>query len=1011
MNKYNHLQIEKKWQEYWLKKKTFLASDFAKASSAKKGLSNSGSQRTKKYILVEFPYPSGAGLHMGHLRPYVAADVYSRYFRLRGQEVIFPIGWDAFGLPAENYALKMGTHPSKTTAQNVKNAKKQLESWGLSFDWSREVNTTDPEYYKWTQWLFLQFYKAGLAYEATGLINWCPKDKTGLANEEVIDGKCERCGTTVEKKELRQWYLKITAYAEKLLEGLKDLPEWPEAVKLQQENWIGKKTGINIGYDLENNHNYVLLHGFGGNPETGIFFPWLKKELDNRGLKYQAPQLPNPDLPTEEEQVNFVLQNCKFDSKTVLFGHSLGAVVAMKVTEKLEGKIAGLVLAGGFVSPDFKDRPRPFHNTFKWEFDYKKISSNVGFVKILSDPNDYAVYFEQGKILKEKLNGALVEATGQKPHFTNEQEPLVLQILAPQITCFTTRPDTNFGATFVVLGPEHPLLRDRNLLDIEEKQWKEIEKYKTKVLSEGEAERTAEDRKKTGVFTGLYAVNNLNGYKMPLYVADYVLGNVGTGAVVGVPGHDKRDFEFAKVFNIPVIRVVQKDPNDTAPITSLDQVQEEDGFMVNSEFLNGLEIHQATQKIMDYMEEKGYGKRVVNYKLRDWVFSRQRYWGEPIPIIHCPDDGIVPVPEKDLPVKLPNVKKYEPTGTGESPLADIASWVKTTCPKCGKVAWRETNTMPQWAGSSWYWLRYTDPNNKKEFANIKKQKFWTPVDVYFGGMEHTTLHLLYSRFWNLFMYDQGLVAIKEPYKKRQPHGIVLGPDGEKMSKSRGNVVNPDDVVKSYGADTLRMYELFLGPHEAMVLWNDKGIVGVRRFLDRAWTFTVESSKLKVIKDGPKVEKALHKLIKKITEDIEAFRFNTCVSAFMEFMNEVKDEQVSTEALKTFLILLYPFAPHITEELNQNLFAIPKKLGRAGKERSLQMEKWPAFDQNKILEATIEIVVQVNGKVKGKVSVPRDSKQEATQTEAVKLEPVKLALLNESIKRVVFVPNRLINLVI
>ena len=832
MQKYDHKKIESRWQEYWEQNKTFSSKETGK--------------KPKKYVLVEFPYPSGAGLHMGHLRPYVAGDVYSRYNRLKGFETLFPMGWDAFGLPAENYAIKMGVHPSITTASNIKNAKRQIKSWGLSFDWDREVNTTDPEYYKWTQWLFLQFYKKGLAYESTGLINWCPKDKTGLANEEVIDGKCERCGTSVEKKELRQWYLRITAYAEKLLEGLKNLPEWPEAVKLQQANWIGKKTGINITYHIENR------------------------------------------------------------SQTV--------------------------------------------------------------------------------------------------------------------ECFTTRPDTNFGATFLVIGPEHPLLVERNILNIEEKYWGKIVKYKKHAIETADMDRTDEGRKKTGVFTGLYCINTLNNYRMPLYVADYVLGNVGTGAVVGVPAHDKRDFEFAEVFKLEVKRVVQKDANDTAPITSIDQVQEEEGKMVNSDFLNGLDIHEATTKIMDYMEEKGYGKRVINYKLRDWVFSRQRYWGEPIPLIHCEDCGIVPVPEKDLPVKLPNVKKYEPTGTGESPLAEIKKWLKVTCPKCKKIAWRETNTMPQWAGSSWYWLRYTDPKNKKKFADLKKLKYWQPVDVYFGGMEHTTLHLLYSRFWNLFLYDQGLVTVPEAYKKRHPHGIILGPDGEKMSKSRGNVVNPDDVVKTYGADTLRMYELFLGPHEATVSWNDKGVVGVKRFLDRVWTWVNEiaeaphskqaSSKYQVasIKDGDKVQRALHKLIKKITEDIENFRFNTSISAFMEFHNEIKEEFITLESVKTFLILLYPFAPHISEELHQ-IIAPRLRSGSSRSIKSLQQASWPLFDEALTIDSTVEMVFQINGKVKGKLTVPAGSTQEAVQALVVATEVVKQALVGETIKRVIFVPNRLINLVI
>jgi leucyl-tRNA synthetase len=588
-----------------------------------------------------------------------------------------------------------------------------------------------------------------------------------------------------------------------------------------------------------------------------------------------------------------------------------------------------------------------------------------------------------------------------------------LENLLPAITCFTTRPDTNFGATFVVLGPEHQLLKDRDILNIDPEIWTKIKAYQETTSKEADEERTSESRKKTGVFTGLYCINTLNNYRMPLYVADYVLGNVGTGAVVGVPGHDNRDFEFAQVFNIPVVRVVQKDDGDNQPITSLDQVQEDEGVMVNSGFLNGLNIHDATSKIMDYMEQKGYGKRVVNYKLRDWVFSRQRYWGEPIPIIHCPKCGIVPVPEKDLPVKLPNVKKYEPTGTGESPLAAIDKWVNVKCPKCKSSAKRETNTMPQWAGSSWYWLRYTDPKNKKEFASISKQKYWTPVDVYFGGMEHTTLHLLYSRFWNLFLYDQKLATSKEPYQKRVPHGIILGPDGDKMSKSRGNVVNPQDIVASHGADTLRMFELFLGPHEDAIAWNDKSVVGVKRFLDRVWNSFQGShlggGLLAGSNNDEGLLKILNKTIKKVTGDIENFSFNTAISQFMVCLNDAKSHLLQyTVSKKTYdqfrldyLKLLYPFAPHISEELYQLI----------GGKKSVQLEEWPKFDEAKTIDDAVEIVVQVNGKVKGKVGVPFGSDENTVKGLGMNLTAVKFMLDGVQIKRVIFVQNRLINFVI
>ena len=815
MDRYNPKKIEAKWQKRWAKEQLFFAKD--------------ESSKPKKYILIEFPYPSGDGLHMGHMRSYVAGDAISRYWRMRGYEVMYPIGWDAFGLPAENYAIKHGVQPKVSTAKNIKHMHQQMDALGLSFDWSREVNTTDPEYYKWTQWLFLQFYKAGLAYEATGLINWCPKDKTGLANEEVIDGKCERCGTVVEKKELRQWYLKITAYAEKLIEGLKDL-DWPEPVKIQQINWIGKKEGINIDYQIA-------------------------------------------------------------------------------------------------------DRPE-------------------------------------------------------------------------KVTCFTTRPDTNFGATFIVIGPEHPLLARQSVLQIEDKHWQQIENYKQKVAQTGELERTMENRQKSGVFTGLYCVNNLNDYHMPLYVADYVLGNVGTGAVIGVPGHDKRDFEFAKVFDLPVIRVVQKDKNDNDPITEPDQVQEDEGIMVNSDFLDGMDIHTATKEISNHLVKKGWAQKTISYKLRDWVFSRQRYWGEPIPLVHCEKcalqdpsgRGTVAVPDEDLPVKLPEVDKYEPTGTGESPLAAVEKWVNTKCPQCDGPAKRETDTMPQWAGSSWYWLRYSDPHNKKVFADKEKLAKWQPVDLYFGGMEHTTLHLLYSRFWNQFLYDQGLVTQPEPYLRRQPHGIILGEDGEKMSKSRGNVVSPDALIEKHGADAARMYQMFLGPHEAMISWNDRGIVGVSRFLEKIWRWANGPTQGT---DSPTVTKALNKLIKKVGEDIEGIQFNTAVAAMMDFYNQVKNESVSPTLIKKFLQVLYPFAPHIAEELNEVL----------GGKTSLQLETWPEFDPAQIIDQQIKLVVQINGKTRAVIEAEAGLSEAEAKALALASPIVQKHLVDQSIKQVIYRPDKLINLVL
>ncbi|MBU6447536.1 leucine--tRNA ligase [Patescibacteria group bacterium] len=788
--KYNPQKIEKKWQKYWQSKKLFNAKDF--------------SSKPKKFVLVEFPYPSGAGLHAGHLRSYVAADVYSRYLRARGNEVMFPFGWDAFGLPAENYAIKMGVTPEASTATNIKNFRKQVNDLGLSFDWSREVNTTDPAYYKWTQWLFLQFYKAGLAYESVAPINWCPKDKTGLANEEVIDGRCERCGSLVERKMMRQWFLKITEYAQKLIDGLKDL-DWPQSVKIQQENWIGRSEGAEFEFEIV------------------------------------AP---------------------------------------------VDGK------------------------------NHKKVK------------------------------------------------------------VFTTRPDTLFGATYLVLAPEHPLVAD---LKPAIKNWNEVAAYADEVKNKTELQRSALEKEKTGVeLKGLSAINPATKSIIPVWIADYVLLSYGTGAIMAVPAHDERDKQFAEKYKLPIKEVINSG-----------------GRLMNSGEFNGTGFDEAKPEIT-----RKFGKVKVQYKLRDWVFSRQRYWGEPIPIIHCEKCGIVPVPDKDLPVTLPKVKKYQPTGTGESPLAVIEKWVNVKCPKCGRDAKRETNTMPQWAGSSWYFLRYTDPKNAKRFAETKNMRYWMPIDIYFGGMEHTTLHLLYSRFWNEFLYDRKLVPVSEPYKRRQPHGIILGSDNEKMSKSRGNVANPDAIIKQYGADTLRMFELFLGPHEQVISWNEKGIIGVQRFLQRALDFVEDNLDAKLA-GSAKAEVEINKLVKKVGEDIEGIRFNTAVSAFMEFLNNVQDQRVGSQVVFDFIIALAPFAPHLAEEMWQ----------MAGGKGSVTAQQWPKFDSAKLIAATVQFVVQVNGKFRGSIELKKGAAQNEVERVAAKIDTVHAAVAGKKIRKVIFVPDRLINFVV
>jgi leucyl-tRNA synthetase len=854
---------------------------------------------------------------------------------MNGNEVMYPMGWDAFGLPAENFAIKHGVHPKISTASNIKNSKRQTMSWGIGFDWSREVTTTDPNYYKWTQWLFLQFFKAGLAYEADGEINWCPKDKTGLANEEVINDKCERCGTTVEKKKMRQWYLRITAYAQRLLDGLKSL-DWPEPVKIQQENWIGKSEGaeIDFEFDFANTevaaHDYVFLHGYEDNSKS-YFWPWLKAEIEKRGGEVFCPDLPDSHEPSIEEQVEYVMEHHMFTSRTIIVGHSLGTQVALRIVERIKHKIDKLVLIAPWLRPQFRDRRRPIleRASTSWKFDFDAIRAGAKSIVVLGDILDEYVPISQPREEAKQLGANYVETTALGTHFYSEKEPTILNALVPSLTVFTTRPDTLFGVTFLA---------------------------------------TAGSKNE---FTDKYVINPANGEKIPVWSADYVLGDYGTGAIMGVPAHDERDAEFAKKNNLPI--------NDAALVDT------------------------------DEIIKKVGGRKIVRFKLRDWVFSRQRYWGEPIPIVHCKECGVVPVPEGDLPVKLPPVKKYQPTGTGESPLATVKAWVNTKCPRCKGPAKRETNTMPQWAGSSWYYLRYADPKNKKKFADPRMLKHWLPVDIYFGGMEHTTLHLLYSRFWHQFLYDQKLVPTPEPYVKRVPHGIILGPDGEKMSKSRGNVVNPDDVVAEYGADALRMYELFLGPHEATVSWDTKGIVGVHRFLNRVWRLSQGIvSRTKAPNDearmkNDELQKTLHRAIKKIGEDIVNYRFNTGVSELMKLLNQMESASfdIHHSSFDIFLRLLAPFAPHIAEELWHE--ALKKK-------NSIHTTPWPQYDPKLIVEDTVSIAIQVNGKTRGVLHMPAESSETAVRVAAEQDEGVKRHLAGH-VTKTFFVKNRLLNLIV
>ena len=799
---YNHKVVEKKWQKVWDDNKAFAATD--------------DYSKPKYYALVEFPYPSGQGLHVGHPRPYTALDIVARKRRMQGYNVLYPMGWDAFGLPTENYAIKNMIHPKEVTKNNVARFKAQLHSLGYSFDWDREINTTDPEYYKWTQWIFLKLFKAGLAYKKEMPINWCTSCKVGLANEEVVNGVCERCGAPVVRKVKSEWMLKITEYADKLIEGL-DTVDYIERVKVSQKNWIGRSTGAEVDFQIKGKEDKLRI--------------------------------------------------------------------------------------------------------------------------------------------------------------------------------YTTRCDTLFGATYMVVSPEHPLL-DKYKDEI--KNWSEIESYREQAARKSDFERSELAKDKTGVaIDGLVAINPVNEKEIPIWVSDYVLMSYGTGAIMAVPAHDERDWEFAKKFNLPLIQVVAKD-GEEVDINEAAFTDVATGVLINSGFLNGLQVKDAKEKMIEFLEEKKIGKAKVNYKLRDWVFSRQRYWGEPIPIIHCDKCGYVPLDESELPLMLPEVESYMPTDNGESPLAAMTDWVNVKCPCCGGPAKRETDTMPQWAGSSWYFLRYTDPKNTEALASKEALKYWLPVDWYNGGMEHTTLHLLYSRFWHKFLYDQGVVPTPEPYQKRTSHGMILGENGEKMSKSRGNVVNPDDIVNAYGADTLRTYEMFIGAFDLAASWSDDGVKGCRRFLERVWKLQ------DIVVDGDAyskdMETKMHQTIKKVSTDFENLKYNTAIAAMMALVNDFyKKNAVTKGEMKTLLTLLNPVAPHITEEMWSIL----------GYDGYLYQASWPTFDEAKTVESTVEIAVQINGKMKATLSI---NKADPKDDVIAKAKEAIADKLTGNIVKEIYVPGRIVNIV-
>lgn len=800
--KYNHKAVEEKWQKIWEDKGVFHASE--------------DTEKEKFYALIEFPYPSGQGLHVGHPRPYTALDTVARKRRLEGYNVLYPIGWDAFGLPTENYAIKNHIHPEIVTKKNIARFKKQIQSLGISFDWSREINTTDPEYYKWTQWIFIQLYKHGLAYKKEMNVNWCTSCKCVLANEEVVNGVCERCGSEVVHKVKSQWMLKITEYADRLINDL-DLVNYPDRVKAQQKNWIGRSKGAEVDF-------------------------------------------------------------------TTTTGDTL--------------------------------------------------------------------------------------------------------------TIYTTRADTLYGATYMVISPEHPMIEKwaDKISNMDE-----IKKYQEAAARKSDFERTEVAKEKTGVrIDGVNAINPVNNKEIPIFISDYVLVSYGTGAIMAVPAHDTRDWEFAKKFDLPIIEVVKGGNVQEEAYTDCAK-----GIMVNSGMLDGLTVDEAKKKIIDWLTSEGKGHSKVNYKLRDWVFSRQRYWGEPIPMVYCEKCGYVPIDEKDLPLRLPMVESYEPTDNGESPLAKMTDWINTTCPCCGGKAKRETDTMPQWAGSSWYYLRYMDPHNKNALASKEALNYWSPVDWYNGGMEHTTLHLLYSRFWHKFLYDIGVVPTPEPYAKRTSHGMILGENGEKMSKSRGNVVNPDEIVDEYGADTMRLYEMFIGDFEKAAPWSKASIRGCRRFVERYWNLQnvlIDGDKIR-----PELESAFNKAIKKVGEDIENIKFNTAIATLMALINDISNvKSINKEELRIFSILLNPFAPHVTEEVYEAC-----KLGNG----ILAEAEWPKYDESKCVDESVEIVVQVNGKIKAKLNIPVDADKDTVLELAKNDENVRKAIDGMNIIKEIVVPKKLVNLVV
>lgn len=1181
--RYNHEEIEKKWQQVWAEKKVF-SPDMDKA-------------KKPFYNLMMFPYPSAEGLHVGNMYAQTGADVHGRFKRMQGFDVFEPIGLDGFGIHSENYALKVGTHPMDQVKKSEENFYRQMHSIGISVDWQRTVETYKPDYYKWTQWLFTEMFKAGLAYRKKEAVNWCPSCKTVLSDEQVINGECERCGSKVEKRELEQWFFRITEYAQRLLDNLETL-DWTNKVKIAQKNWIGRSEGAILSFPVKGDYRVVDLHGFMADSQAD-FHPWLKKELEELGYSIEAPDLPNTNSPTVDEQAAYVLKHCKFSEDTVLVGHSLGTPVALKVLEKLEKPVKKTVLVAPFAQTGFLDHERPFEKTFDWKFDFEKIKSNAGEVILLRPQNDTAVPQKRSEFIQEKIGGAIINFTAEEDHATGKKEPEILKNVVVSLKAFTTRPDTLYGATFMVVSPEHPLVQNildekfeirNSIFDIDE-----VRKYVKDAAAKTETERT-EEKTKTGVFSGLYAVNPVSGEQIPVWIADYVLMGYGTGAIMAVPAHDQRDFEFAKKYDLPIKQVIEpkfitkegdeafregqsvvkrnavcvllKNPKDgkylciswkefvmnglvTGGIEDGEdiveaakrEIQEEtgyknirfvrdpgitintffyqrqkkqnrwarfhyvefeleneekvevadaekkahevvwktkeeladfftvsegsfivdylngnesaytgDGILTNSGDWNGWQMPQEIDKVFEYLEKKGIGKREVNFHLRDWLISRQRYWGPPIPMIFCEkcakegkswfdseearkrfriqDSGFknedkskimnqpetmpgwYPVPMDQLPVKLPYIDDYRPIGirsgdsgqAGKAPLANHPEFYETTCPECGSPAKRETDVSDTFLDSAWYFLRYTSTDIDSMYFDIDRVKKWLPVNIYIGGAEHAVLHLLYARFVTMVLADLKLTDFEEPFTTFFAHGLIIK-DGAKMSKSKGNVVVPDEYIGKYGADTLRMYLMFLGQFSQGGDFRDTGIEGMSRFIKRVWTLlhTISISET----EDPEVLKSLHKTIKGVTEDLSKLSYNTAIAKLMEFYNGVSHrENLAKSTVENFLKLMAPFAPHLTEEIYQTKMVNDKEF-----HQSIHVSSWPEYKEEFLKEDTVTVVIQVNGKRRAEVTIDVADFNNQKMVEEKGYEVLGERVNKSQVKKVIYVPGKILNLVV